>query len=226
MLNAKCRMRIGRRSLAQFAFCILHFAFPCLAVTALAAAETIDRVLAVAAGELITLSDVTAARDFGLVAAGGAADPIGAILAKLIDRELMLSEVDRFAPPEPAADAIDRELQQVRARFPSADAFDQALSRSGIDANHLRQTLRDNLRIRAYEDQRFTTPPPTDEELGRYYRDHPQTFMRQGQLAPFEAVRADVARSMNDERRATLIADWLAGLRRRADVIDLYLARR
>ncbi|PYR59912.1 MAG: hypothetical protein DMF91_13570, partial [Acidobacteria bacterium] len=112
------------------------------------------------------------------------------------------------------------------ARFSSADAFDQTLSRSGIDANHLRQTLRDNLRIRTYEDQRFTMAPPTDEELGRYYRDHPQTLVRQGQIAPLEAVRADVARIVSDERRATLIADWLAGLRRRADVIDLYLARR
>ena len=226
MLNAKCRMRIGRRSLAQFAFCILHFAFPCLGVTALGAAETIDRVLAVAAGELITLSDVTAARDFGLVSVGNAGDAIGAILAKLIDRELILAEVDRFAPPEPAPDAIDRELQHIQARFASQEAFEQALSRSGIDANHLRQMLRDNLRIRAYEEQRFTTAPPTDEELGRYYRDHPEAFMRQGQLAPFDAVRADVGRVMTDARRATLIADWLAGLRRRADVIDLYLTRR
>jgi hypothetical protein len=201
-------------------------ALVCLAISASVGAETIDRVLAVAAGELITLSDVTAARDFGLVTVGAAADPIGAILAKLIDRELILAEVDRFAPPEPAADAIDRELRQIQARLPSADAFDEALSRSGIDANHLRQTLRDNLRIRAYEDQRFTMAPPTDEELARYYRDHPQTFSRQGQLAPFEAVRADVARIMTDERRSTLIADWLAGLRRRADIIDLYLARR
>jgi hypothetical protein len=219
-------MQIGRRALAPLAFCILHFAFPCLGLAAFATAETIDRVLAVAAGELITLSDVTAARDFGLVAGGDAADPIRAILVKLIDRELILAEVDRFAPPEPAAEAIDRELQRIQARFASPDAFDQALSRSGIDANHLRQTLRDNLRIRAYEDQRFTTAPPTDEELSRYYRDHPQTFTRQGQLVSFEAARPDVIRAMTEDRRTTLIADWVAGLRRRADVIDLYLPGR
>ena len=43
-----------------------------------AAAETIDRVLAVVAGQLITLSDVTAARDLGLQTAEGAADPVRA----------------------------------------------------------------------------------------------------------------------------------------------------
>jgi hypothetical protein len=225
MLNAQCKMPIGARAFAPFAFCILHAAFLCLGAAS-AVAETIDRVLAVAAGELITLSDVTAARDFGLVTVGSGADPIGAILAKLIDRELILAEVDRYAPPEPAAEAIDRELQAVQARFASPQAFDEALSRSGIDASHLRQTLRENLRIRAYEHQRFTTAPPTDEDLGRYYRDHPQAFMRQGQLVPFDAAREDVVRVMTEDRRTALIADWVAGLRRRADVIDLYLPGR
>ena len=122
-------------------------------------AEIIDRVLAVAAGELIMLSDVTAARDLGLVkmntiAAG--AEPIGAVLSQLIDRELVLAEVDRYAPPEPGAEAIDRELQEVRARFPTPQAFAAVLARSGIDEHHLRETLRQNLRIRAYEEQRFT----------------------------------------------------------------------
>src|SRR2546428_5780199 len=119
MLNAKCEMQIGKHSFACFAFCILHFAFPCLGVSTSVVAETIDRVLAVAAGELITLSDVTAARDFGLVAAGGGADPIRAILVKPIDRELILAEVDRFAPPAPAAQAIHRQPPQGPARFPA-----------------------------------------------------------------------------------------------------------
>ena len=110
-------------------------------------AETIDRVLAVVAGQLITLSDVTAARDLGLEAADGAADPIRAVLSQLIDRELMLAEVDRYAPPEPTAEAVDREVERVRARFPSPDAFDAALARSGIDEQHLRETLRQNLRM-------------------------------------------------------------------------------
>ena len=139
------------------------------------AAETIDRVLSVAAGELIMLSDVTAARDLGLVGPDPTApDPIRAVLAKLIDRELVLAEVERYAPAEPAAEAIDRELQIVRARFATRQAFDAALARSGIDENHLRETLRQNLRIRAYEDQRFTVPAPSDDP------DHEQKF----QLAP------------------------------------------
>src|SRR5258708_40180531 len=86
-------------------------------LTSAARAETIDRVLAVVAGQLITLTDVTAARDLGLQSADNAADPVRAILSKLIDRELILAEVDRYAPPESASETIDREVDGVHARF-------------------------------------------------------------------------------------------------------------
>ena len=147
-------------------------------------AETIDRVLAVVAGQLITLTDVTAALDLRLQTTDGAADPVRAVLSKLIDRELILSEVDRYAPPEPTAEAVDREVLRVLARFPSQDALDAALARSGIEEKHLRETLRQDLRMRAYLDQRFTAA---------------------------------------SDRRQALLDDWMAGLRRRGDVIDLYL---
>jgi hypothetical protein len=186
-------------------------------------AEIIDRILAVAAGELIMLSDVTAARDLGLVRINPSADPVGAVLAVLIDRELVLAEVDRYGPPEPSSAAVDRELQRVRQRFATGAAFDAALARSGIDEKHLRETLRQNLRIRAYQEQRFTVPPPSDEEIARYYASHVQEFARDGHTPSVDDVRMDIVSAIADERRAALVADWVGGLRRRADVIDLYL---
>src|SRR5204863_4891306 len=62
------------------------------------------------------------------------------VLSTLIDRELQLAEVDRYAPPEPSAADVDREVQVVRARFRSPDAFDAVLARSGIDLAHLRRS--------------------------------------------------------------------------------------
>jgi hypothetical protein len=165
------------------------FVFSCISwrASAIVRAEVLDRVLAVVGGQLITLTDVTAAHDLGLQAADNQADPVRAILAKLIDRELVLAEVERYAPPEPSADAVDREVDKVRARFSSAEAFDAALARSGIDEKHLRETLRQDLRIQAYEEQRFAAA---------------------------------------GDRRQSLIAEWTAGLRRRGDIIDLYLTGR
>ena len=73
----------------------------------------------------------------------------------------------------------------MRQRFASPAAFDAALARSGIDEQHLRETLRQDLRMRAYLDQRFSTAT---------------------------------------DRRTRLVDEWMAGLRRRGGVIDLYLS--
>jgi hypothetical protein len=151
-----------------------------------ASAEVVDRVLAVVAGQLIMLSDVTAARDLGIIQAEAGGDPVGSVLGRLIDRELMLAEVDRYAPTEPESADIDREVAAVRARFPSQKAFDDALARSGIDVTHVREIERQNLRLRAYLDQRFNAP---ENDPGR---------------------------------RQALIDDWVASLRRRTPVINLY----
>ena len=137
----------------------IGLALACILSARAVCAETIDRVLAVVGGQVITLSDVVAATDLGLQSPDAAADPVRAVLTKLIDRELVLAEVDRYAPAEPTAEAVDAEVQRVRQRFPSAEAFNAALARSGIDEQHLRETLRQDLRMRAYLDQRFSASP-------------------------------------------------------------------
>ena len=194
-----------------------------VARTAAGGVEIIDRVLAVAAGQLIMLSDVAAARELGLVSAGAAPDPTREILSQLIDRALVLTEVERYAPPEPETADVDKALREVHERFASPEEFQSVLARVGVDERHLRESLRQNLRIRAYVDQRFTVAAPTEEELGRFYRDHPDRFTRVGVRVPFEDVRAEVAQEVDSERRSALVTDWMAGLRRRADIIDLYV---
>jgi hypothetical protein len=130
---------------------------------AIVRAEIIDRALAVVAGVVITQSDATAAFDLGLVPMEATSDPLAEVLARLVDRQLMLMEVDRSLPPEPTAEAVDRRLQSIRARFASPPAYEAVLRRSGIDEMRLRRTLRDQLRIDAYLDQRFSAPPLTTE---------------------------------------------------------------
>lgn len=213
------RWKTARRRLGQGLLCGLVLAG--LARPA-GADEIIDRVLAVAAGNLIMLSDVNAARDLGLIVPGPAPDPLREILSRLVDRALVLAEVDRYAPPEPDAAAVDRAVEAVRARFPTAEALAATLARAGISETHLRETLRGDLRIRAYLEQRFTVAQPGEEELNRYYREHLDLFSRDGQVVPFAAARQEVVQTVVSARRGTLANDWIAGLRRRADVVDLY----
>jgi hypothetical protein len=190
------------------------------------AEEVLDRVLAVVSGDLILQSDVVAAREMRLVQVPAGGDPIRAVLSQLIDRSLILAEVERYAPPEPPAAAAERELDAVRRRFPSAEAFQAALARSGIDEGHLRETIRQNLRINAYLDQRFTVLSPTEDEVGRYYREHAAEFTVAGRLQPYQDVRGEAASAWVAARRKGLVDEWVAGLRRRADVTDLYLTSR
>ena len=187
-----------------------------------AADEIIDRVYAVAGGYLIMQSDVLAARDLGLVPGANADDPNRVVLSRLIDRALVLAEVDRYAPPEPSVQAIEAALEEVRARFATADAFKTALAGAGMTEAHLRETLRQNLRIRGYYEQRFTVVLPGDDELGRYYRERADAFTRNGVTAPFEDVRQQVLQMYTAERRSVLAEEWITGLRRRADIVDRY----
>jgi hypothetical protein len=116
---------------------------------------TIDRILAVVSGQPIVLSDVNAALEFHLVEPPpGTSDVVGAVLEQLIRRRLMLAEVDRFQPPEPDPVEIAARLDAMTARMGAA-GFDRALSVTGLTRDQLRRSVRDDLRITTYLNQRF-----------------------------------------------------------------------
>ena len=166
-MHGRCdRPSALRRAFVHLRICAFLTAAVCMPVCPAAAAdEVIDRVLAVAAGDVITLSDVRAAQELGRVEAGNAPDPVRAVLGQLIDRALVLAEVNRFAPPEPTPQAIAAALDVVAARFATAQAFDAAMARLGIDRPFVRDLLREDLRIRAYLDQRFTADTPGGQRI-------------------------------------------------------------
>lgn len=194
-----------------------------VASVAPAGRQMIDRILAVVAGEPITLSDVQAATQLGLVPEPAeAGDRQQAVLNALIDRQLQLIEVNRYLPPEPPATEVDARLAQVRARFPDQASFETVLQQTGVSHAQLRARVRDTLRIEGYLQQRFgASSQPGEEELLRYYRAHEAEFTKSGVLQPFAAVRDEVRRRLVEERAESLVRDWVAGLRRRGDVTVL-----
>ena len=189
----------ARRVLAG-AFCSLLFA---LCATSVAVrAEVIDRVLAILPGQIITLSDVEAALDLGLVEAPASADRVAGGLSAVIDRVLMLNEVRRVAPPEPSRAAVDERVARIRQRFGTPAELSSVMAARGLDETVVRLFAADDLRLASYLNERFSAAAqPTDEEI------------RQAG----ESARQRLA----DERRRTLIGAWTAELRRRADVTVL-----
>jgi len=188
-----------------------------------ASAEVIDRILAIVGGQVVTLSDASIALAVGTVDAAGAADPIEAAMNGLIERRLVLVEVDRYALPEPAEAAVDAKLAELRATIAARVPAQETLARLGLDEDRLRQIARNDLRIAAYLDQRFGVVQPTEAEVLQFYREHQSLYMQGGTVRPFAEAQADARRRLAAERRQALIDGWKADLRRRADVNVLYV---
>lgn len=192
-----------------------------------AGTEIVDRILAVVSGQIITLSDVNAALRFGLVPADVATDPVAAALQRLIDRRLLLEEAERYAPAEPSPSDVAAAVAAVQAKFPDALAFERALGQTAMSRETLERFLRDSLRFDAYLEGRLASAaPPSEDELVRYYREHPDEFTSGGALRPFGDVRDQVLARAATVRREAFLRDWVAGLRRRASVVVLYLPGR
>ncbi len=164
-------------------------------------AEVIDRVLAILPGQIITLSDVEAALDLGLVEAPAGADRIAGGLSAVIDRVLMLNEVRRVAPPEPSAAAIDARVARIRQRFASPAGL---VARAGGE--------------RAGRNRAEAVTPPTICGLRRIWTSDFQRRRAADRRRNQASRRIGARQRLTDERRRTLIGAWTAELRRRADV--------
>jgi hypothetical protein len=129
-------------------------------------AEIIDRIMAVVGGQTITLSDVTAALQFHLIEPpAGTADPRAYAMERLIDRTLMLAEVDRFQPPEPDPIMMTIRIDELERRAGSGAGFDKLLAVTGSTREQLRRHIRDDLRVTTYLNQRFgANTAPADRE--------------------------------------------------------------
>jgi hypothetical protein len=131
-----------------------------LLVPGSADAQIIDRILAVVDRQPITLSDVNAAVIFQLVPPAAGADPVGTTLDRLIERSLVLAEVERYQPPEPAPESIAARVEQYESHVGTGTALQHAFDLTGFSAEQLRRWARDDLRSDTYLNQRFGTTDP------------------------------------------------------------------
>lgn len=201
------RLDAGRR--AGVAMALLAIAWP---GPAAAQGLTVDALAATVGTHIIMLSDVRLARD--LETPGVATDE--ALLVELVNRSLMLAEVERFQQPDPPATAVDAALEARRTQLGPA-AWAAMLRRDGVDEAYLRAYLRDDLRLETYLGQRFTTlSEPSDDDVSAAFaarqRERPDATATLERLAPM--LRTELA----ERRFAALVAEWIAELRARGEV--------
>jgi hypothetical protein len=178
--------------------------------------ELLDRTLALVGGQAITLSDVRAAIALHLVddPKGGVAE----VTSRLVDRELILREVQRYAPPPPEASAVEARLNEIRSRV--AAPLPDTLANYGFTETRLRAWVRDDLRTQAYLEQRFASASvPSDAEVAAAYTRQRAEFDSQG--LTFDQAVPVLRGRLVQARRSELVVDWLADLRRRTDVVIL-----
>lgn len=184
-----------------------------------ARAEVIDRVLAIVNGHLITLSDVSRVVELGLANTGRITDATDVVLSQLIDRRLVLDEVERYAPPEPAQAAIAERMIAIQQQLSGPPGLEERLAALGVDQSWLEQWVRDDLRIHAYIEQRCSgAMEATDDEIENYLREHTGDFVRNGQPLPAGEAQAIARERVMAARRQALTIDWLEGLRKRAEI--------
>ena len=174
--------------------------------------ELLDRTLALVGGQPITLSDANAAIALGLIDPGTIAD----VTARLVDRELILREVQRYAPPAPAESVVDSRLTDIRQRL--GPSLNTILDAHGFSEPRLRAWIRDDLRTQGYLAQRFASASlPSDGEVAAVYSRQRGEFDRSG--LTFEQAAPIVRERLIEARRRELVVDWLSDLRRRTDVV-------
>ena len=165
---AECRLQIGWH--------VSHWPARCCSVgAALRADEIIDRVLAVVAGDLIMMSDVRAARELGLIDPGRASRS-GPRSADAADRPCAGARRSRSLSRRPSRrrEAIDRSSPRVRQRVSDARGVRTRRCHALGHATRIicARQVRQDLRIRAYLDQRFASENaraarPSDRRVDR-----------------------------------------------------------
>jgi hypothetical protein len=181
------------------------------------AQDVLDRVVARVGGVAITLSDARAAIGLGLVDVPAGADAVALATVQLVDRELVLAEVARFPPPEPLPSVVVTESDSMRAR--AGENLAALVRATGFDEARIIQAARDTARIDAYLVQRFgTNLPVSEDDVALYYRDHPDEFLRDGEVVPFEEAEPTARVGASETRRHELIDEWVDDLRSRAEI--------
>lgn len=189
-----------------------------LAGAATARAELVDRIVAIIDREVVTLSEAEQASEIARARTGASA-PLISVVERLIESRLVEREVERFTGEPLSPELVDGALQEVRARFSSEPAFQEMLARSGLSEEELRATLRRQIGVAQYLEQRFRPLTfVTEEQIEAYYRDELLASL-QGQTPPeLSEVSESIRRILEERAFNARVEVWIEGIKGRARI--------
>lgn len=194
-----------------------------------AAAVTVDRIAAVVDGQVLTVSEIGQMVEIRFFprTADDEDDHRREVLDALIAQMLRYRDVVRFGAQDIPRDTVEARLLEIRQRFPSEEAFAEAVARAELTMDEVHALVKRQLQVEAYIQERFAPLVfVSAEEIEQYYRG-PWTRQRRERglpVPPLAAVRDEVRLAVRASRLAEEIERWTAQLRARANV-DVYAWR-
>lgn len=183
-----------------------------------ASAELIDRVVASAGNEVITLSELQQAVAFNEAVAGapgrGARDA-AETLEGLINRRLLLQEAYRLRNVEVSEQDTAAELARFRERLGAEEAFRGFLSRTGLTEENLGRLLGERLLVERFVEKKIGIfARVSRDEAEQYFRERPDEFRNRR----FPEVQKQIMILLSVEKTAQQLDLYIADLRSRSDI--------
>lgn len=187
-----------------------------------------DRIVAVVDGDPILQSDVDRALVLGTTPPPTSAserDQRRRVLDGLIEERLRIHEVERYGFEQVPVELIAKQVETIRARFPSAEAFRQRLQALGMTLEGLEQLVAQQLQVLVYVDELLGARVFVGlEEIEAHYRSTlvPQLRAAGQPVPPLDEVREQIREVLRQQRLNEELLRWTAELRRGADVEDYF----
>lgn len=195
--------------------------------------EIIDRIAITVGDQVITESQidieirVTAFLNRGKVDLSAAAKKEAA--SRLIEQALVKREMNLSRYPLPELSSAGESLDMVKAMFPSAAAFEQALQSDGITEDDLTRRLWWQLTLLRFIDYRFRPGiqiPPADVQA--YYRQQVSEWQQKGTkpIPTLEESRGQIEEILTQQRIDVALDQWIADTRKQVTINYLDAALR
>jgi hypothetical protein len=200
---------------------LVYWLLLCLLEMVPGRSQTVNCLVAVVNGQVVTLTDLEIAREFELFdrqAAGAPGDPRLAVLEALIGQKVVL-DMTR-GPLAVGKDEISLALESLREKF-GPDAFRGKLVKFGLGESDLRPYLEDRLKYKKIVTARFSaTIPVSRGDVEKYYREVYVPQQKAKRLEPdgIESVLSDLEAKIREDVRARQVAEWVKAIRAQAEV--------
>lgn len=187
-----------------------------------------DRIVAVVDEDPILASDIDRAITLGLAERREGESERAfrrRVLDSLIVERIRLHEVSRFGIERAPVEAIEAQVEVIRARFSSDEELRTRLAEVGLDLEGLRQLVARQLAVWAYFEEFLGPRIFVDlEEIREYYEGTlvPALEAEGSPVPPIEDVREEIRQLLRERRLNEAIEARTEELRREADVLNFF----